>query len=265
MLKIFVAVAGFALTVVIPGPSAAAPPPKEFYQEIPGTENYTERSSTPPIFIKPAGDPESIVNYMWERGFVPIGSSAFSGPMGKREVALKFGKEIGASHIVYLAQYEQTKTGMKPVILPNMSATTASASGVVSGRGGLVSSILSGSASTFGFSSTLTPWSVDLYEQTLLFFAPVKPGGTGMMLEPLPEELRRKLGTNRAQAVRALRIGYPAYEADIMVGDIIVEVDSQPASVDRLIAAQGRIGEHKYKIRRGDDVIEKSLTITQPR
>lgn len=238
---------------------------KDFYQQVPGIENITVRSATPPVVVTQNGDTVALVNSMWERGFVLIGYSGFSGQMSKRSSAISWGKKIGASHIFFTAEHQSTQTNYIPFSTPTASTTYSNGTASAYGSGGYAYGNYSGTSTTYGSQTSYIPLTVSRYAQTITYFAPVRPGGTGMMLEPLTDAQRRSLGTNRAQAVRAVRVNSPAYDADIMPGDILMEVDSLPASIDNLIAAQNKAGEHVYKLNRVGALLEKTVSIAVPR
>jgi putative serine protease PepD len=60
--------------------------------------------------------------------------------------------------------------------------------------------------------------------------------GFGMQVQPIPQELAQATGGTAGLFVEAVTAGGPAHQAGLRPGDVIVEVDGEPArSVDALI------------------------------
>lgn len=98
--------------------------------------------------------------------FLTLAESSFVGPYEDPRTSERFASGMGADVFVVSTQFRNTQTSILPLTLP--STTTTSFSGSVGTRG------FSGTATTYGTTTTMIPVSVDRYNQKGLYLRNVK-------------------------------------------------------------------------------------------
>ena len=87
----------------------------------------------------------------------------------------------------------------------------------------------------------------------------------GAYYRPLSDELRAKLQRNTGVMVTNLVDGSPAFQADILIGDIILEADGQGVTVDSLQSAtyadSGNPHDIVLKVLRGDKILNITVKL----
>lgn len=180
--------------------------------------------AAPPELKGSSGNSERDIAYMWSEGFAPVGYSSFNGPAESQSAALKQAKAVGARFVVVDARYVSTITGSIPVTTPTTS--TSYTSGTVSS--GRTSGTYSGTVTTRGSTTSYIPYSIDRYDQSAVYFAPLERRGLGTYGAPVSPQQARQIGTNKGYYVEAVRRGSPAFDADILPGDVLLEINSAP-------------------------------------
>lgn len=89
--------------------------------------------------------------------YLIVGKSGFNGPYENPERAMSYAKSIGADVFISAAQFEETRTSFLNLSTPTTSTTYYS--GMTSGGS------FSGTATTYGTTTTTVPISVDRYDQ----------------------------------------------------------------------------------------------------
>lgn len=133
---------------------------------------------------------------MLEDGYTILGVSNFVWTTADTKHAAKFAKKLGASVVLIHYRFEETVAG-GTMIMP-----------MAGGYGGALA----------------TPITFHRYEQTAYFFAKTKPGkmSYGLWMNDLTTEQSRDLGTSKGVWVQAVVRGSPAFDADLLAGDIIL-------------------------------------------
>ena len=171
---------------------------------------------------------------MVEDGYGMIGYSSFTGPKFDENQAINQAKQVKASVVVVYSKYFDTKTGMRPLVLPDVktsvSSGQATAYGSAFGSGGYASGSATaygtGTTTTYGTKTIYTPYSIDRFEQGATYWVKTKGQITGIFPRDLPPEIRQKIGSNKGVLVLAVVKQSPAFSADILRGDIIKKVNN---------------------------------------
>jgi S1-C subfamily serine protease len=74
------------------------------------------------------------------------------------------------------------------------------------------------------FQTTYVPVNTDYYEYSATFWAKVKPSPIGVLVDPLSEDQKKELQSNKGVVVDWVVRGTPAYNADVLKGDILVSL-----------------------------------------
>ncbi|MFK3845315.1 PDZ domain-containing protein [Stenotrophomonas sp. NPDC078853] len=220
----------------------------QFYKELPDASEVVARRAQVaperPIVERTSElDAMSIaMSYYAKGGYAPIGYASFNGAAGVSEAkAIKQAVEVGADLVVVTnPAYTGTNNSVIPITTPTSSTSYTNSSATAYGSGGVVNAYGQATTTTYGSQTNYIPVSTDRYDYGALFF--VKPKQTfGMLVAPLSSEDRASNGTNQGVKVIGLVEGLPAYRADILVGDTIIEIDGKPVfTADEYRAAADR-------------------------
>ena len=216
--------------------SRAAPPP-----------------ATPIVERSQLGEPQSILDAYAKRGYAMIGHSAFnSGRPESEDSAVRQGQEVGADLVlIFNPEYTGSVTSAIPITRPT---TTTSYSSNAYGTG---------TTTTYGSTTNYVPLTVHRSDYVAMFFIKQR-FGLGVFGEDLSDAERQEFQSNKGAAVRVVVDGTPAFDADILVGDVITAVDGK--SVSSYKALQDLLRERAGKliavsiVRRGQH-IEKSVQL----
>lgn len=222
--------------IVVAALSTAASDVDKFYHAVP---HRTSDAATTlePNFHESSGNAQKDVAAMATSGFELIGYSAFNGREAGQKNIRKQAKKVGASDVIHLERYTDTQSA------------------------GAVGST---SFSRWGAFSFVTPMTVRRYDQLAMFFRKAPREGLGIYPRPLTDEEKMRIGTNKGVAIVAVTNGSPAFNADILPGDIILQLNNHPLwDADSIRAAldsaKGKTTE--IQIVRGGQQISKQVTI----
>jgi hypothetical protein len=218
-----------------------ATPFAQFYYDQTGGIDITKISTViistdnPKLFR--GNDPDKDSQQMLEDGYTLLGYSSFNAGNVNEDGAINQAKDIHASVVVLYSKYTNTLSGSMPLTLPdNKTSTTYGSgnvysSGNVYGYGGSAyysgSSNYSGSSTTttYGSKTTYIPYNVNRYDYLATYWIKIKSPIFGVHTEDLSTELRQKIGSNKGVIVNAVIKNSPAFQADILKGDILKRIE----------------------------------------
>lgn len=216
--------------------SACASGYSQFYRQQPGVtpEMIAERRAGPPPAapqVERRAAPTDVQGFHREylrMGYVSIGNVAFeSGDRETDAAAVEQGKKVGADLVVIFApRYVGSTTTAVPLTLPTTTTTYSSGSATAYGPGGTAQVFGSGTSTTYGTTTTMIPMTVHRSNYGAVYFVRLK-WNFGATYRPLNESERQELQSNRGVAIQVVVDKTPAYQADLLSGDIIVAVDGQ--------------------------------------
>ena len=245
---------------------------KQFYQPAQGAtpEAITARRAAPPpatpiVERSQPGDAQSILDAYAKRGYVMIGHSAFnSGRPESEDSAVRQGQEVGADLVLLLnPRYTGSVTSAIPITTPTTTTSYSSGSATAYGPGGTVNAYGTGTTTTYGSTTNYVPFTVHRSDYGAVFFVKQR-FGLGVFTRDLSDAERQEFQSNKGAAVRLVVDGTPAFDADILIGDVITAVDGK--SVSSAKALNDLLREHTGKliavsiVRRGQH-IEKSVQL----
>jgi S1-C subfamily serine protease len=180
-----------------------------------------------PTVVASTGNVRSDVDLMFTRGFGPIGISDFNGPVRGVAGAVAQGKTVGAQYVVVSREYANTVQGAIP--MTTLVPQTTYSNGTVNafGSGGYATGTYNGTSTTYSQETSYIPFSVARYDQKAVYFGPLVRAGVGVRTVEISPEDAQRLGTQKGVIVSAVRRGSPAFDADILPGDVLVQVGSQ--------------------------------------
>lgn len=215
----------FLLTLAIAG---CANPYAKFYQGMPDARvspNYVQSNEALKIFS--TDDFKRDIKALIRKGYQPVGESAFNaGSDAVTETQLREqAAKVGAHAVLVSSKFTHSVSGAMPLTLPNTTTSYSSGSATAYGSGGSVTAYGSGTTTTYGTRTTYIPYTVNRSDYNAVYFVKSK-AKIGFLTEPLDDETRRKLESNSGVRIDVVVEGTPAFDADILPGDILVSFNS---------------------------------------
>lgn len=185
-------------------------------------------------FLGEGQDPQLIVvspdqfdNYFYQmrtRYFVPIGHSSFNGAYEDTRRAVNHAKSIGAVLVIVASKHTETVSSTVPIAVPK--TTTTYSSGSFYSGGGYGS--YSGTQTSYGSETIPITVNVRRYDQGAAYFIKNKGKARyGIQVWPIPQEIRDSLGRNTGALIDLVFEDSPAFYANVMRGDVLIEVDGK--------------------------------------
>jgi PDZ domain-containing protein len=185
----------------------------------------------------PTGSPQVVPVAKWDsdlassfarRGFVLIGSSSFtSGRPESDQDAINLGAQIGADLVVILSpEYKETVSASIPITLPTATTSQTNASATAYGSGGPVMAYGNSTTTTYGSNTTYVPMTVQRSAYGAGYFVR-KRYRFGAIFRDLNDSERQQFQTNRGAYVATVVDNTPAYNGDILPGDVVVGLNGQ--------------------------------------
>lgn len=165
------------------------------------------------------------------QGYVLIGFSEFtSGRPESDQDAITVGSQMGADLVVILSpEYKGTVSANVPITMPSATTSYTNGTATVYGSGGPVTAYGNSTTTTYGTSTTYVPMTVQRSAYGAGYFVK-KLYRFGANFRDLTDSERQQLQTNRGEYVLYVVDNSPAYESDILPGDVIVAVNGQVPS-----------------------------------
>lgn len=206
---------------------------KEFYR--PSNEltpqRVTELRAAPPT-VQPlvergrSWNAVDVLDAYAKRGYIMIGNSMFnSGRAESEDAAVLQGKEVGADLVLILnPNHTGSVTSSVPITTPTTSTTYSNATATAYGRGGPVTAYGSGTSTTYGTTTNYIPITVNRVDYGAVYFIKRK-FGLGALFRDLNDAERQELQTNRGAVADLIVDGTPAFNADLLIGDVFTSID----------------------------------------
>ena len=175
-----------------------------------------------------SGDLKADAVTMWRKGYAPLGYSAFNSSSSKIKDAFRWGKKINAKYIIIGGKHVSSSTSTIPITMPN--TTTSYNQGAVNayGSGGTAYGNYSGTTTTYGSRTTYIPVTNNIFYKMAVYFGEYPKKGDGIYSRALTDEEIARYETQRGVVVSSVREGSPAYNANILPGDVIIKLNDQP-------------------------------------
>jgi hypothetical protein len=206
---------------------------KEFYKPANGVNLErvaSQRAGLPPIepLVERArrGNDDEVLAAYAKRGYVMIGHSMFNtGRPETEQAAVAQGKEVGADIVLILdPKYTGSVTTSIPITTPTTSTTYSTGTATAYGSGSPVTAYGSGTSTTYGTSTSYVPITVNRSDYGAVYFVKQK-FNLGAFFRDLTDAERQELQTNRGAVIRLVVDNTPAFNSDLLVGDILISVD----------------------------------------
>lgn len=209
---------------------------KKFYKPAPDatpeailTERAAPAPAIPILERSIPGDSNAILATYAKRGYIMIGNSIFNSGRNEPEAsAIKQGKAVGADIVLVLnPQYTGSVTSIVPVTTPTTSTSYTNGSANTYGYGGSATTYINATTTTYGSTTTYVPETVDRHDYGAVYFVK-KRFPLGLITRDLNDTERQSIQTNKGAIVLVVVDNTPAFQADILVGDVILAIDGVP-------------------------------------
>lgn len=199
------------------------------------------------------------------KGYAPIGKAAFNiGENRLSEWQLREQAQNVGAHVVLIAsKYTHTVSGAVPLFLPTTATAFTTGSATAYSRGIVATAYGSSTTTVYGTQTIMMPYSVAHFDVRTLFFAKTQPR-LGIYPAPLDDATRKRLQTNSGVRVVELVEGSPAFEADIIPGDVLLAAHGEAVqSTEHFVKLVNKYeGESVvFKFDRDGKIFEKQLEI----
>lgn len=206
---------------------------KEFYQPVQGLdyERIAKRRVlpapiTPLVERSQPADGDTILKSYIKRGYFMIGQSSFnSGRSESEDAAIKQAKDVNADLVLIInPKYTGSISSVVPITRPKTTTSYSSGSATAYGSNGSVTAYGNSVTTTNSQTTDYVPITVHRSDYAALYFVKQKIS-LGLYFRELSDDERQSLQSNKGAVVEVVVDGSPAYEADVLTGDIITKVD----------------------------------------
>lgn len=168
---------------------------------------------------------------MIENNWSYVGYSSFTADAGDIDWddAIAQAKKIGASAVIfYDPKFESSRSGAIPITTPDVTTSYSTANATAYGSGGTVRAYGSGTTTTYGSQTTMIPYTVNRYSYMVTYWDK-RPQQwiLGAYYQDLSRETRTAIGSNKGVILTAIIKGSPAFQADLLRGDIIKDIEGE--------------------------------------
>lgn len=218
---------------------------EDYLAEVPDLSDSTVPA--PRYLVRVSDDIDTDAASLYKQGYVMVGRLGISLETVPMELIRERGAQQQAAIILVTSRVESVQTEMKRVVTHisgsstvgiSTGSATGQASGFVNPGGGApINWGASGSGSyrgtQFSFTpgrsaSTFVPLSQYTYQTQASFWRRRAPNPLGAHVDSLPQDLRQQLGRNTGAYVLSVDDDTPAFFAELIAGDVIIELSGQP-------------------------------------
>lgn len=247
---------------------ACVNPYAKFYQGVPDARvrpDYVPQ--TGPLQIYSTTDFTRDGYELMRRGFIAIGQSSFNANMNMVSQAQLQAEadRIGAHVVLVSSHYTNSVTGAVPFTVPTTSTTTTSGSATAYGSGGYATATGTSTSTTTGTQTTMIPYTIVRGDFNALYFARVR-SRLGLLVLALDDATRVRLQSNFGVRVVVVVEGSPAFNAEVLPGDILLQVgDDRVSSPEQFTQLLNKYEGQRTTLRldRGGQSVEKSVTLAR--
>ncbi len=159
--------------------------------------------------------------HMMEEGYALLGFSAFNSPLVDENDAIVHAKQIRAGAVVLYSNFSHTNSGALPFTMPNVQTSNTQLSGSAFGSGGYANYSGVANTTTYGTQTMMVPYNVNRYDYTASYWIRRKTFQLGVFVNPMTDEQKQTLQSNKGLQILAVAKNSPAFFADVLRGDIL--------------------------------------------
>jgi hypothetical protein len=160
-----------------------------------------------------------------ENGYILLGRSKFRSSLLDEKDALAQARKIGAEVVMVMHKFVNTTTESLPMseYIPGQVTQNSEQTVIDDGKGKpKVVERYSTTVTEGEYHTTYVEQSTDYYDYSATYWAKAKPPVFGVHVKALDDATKSELGTNKGVLVRLAVKNSPAYEADILRGDVLL-------------------------------------------
>jgi S1-C subfamily serine protease len=165
--------------------------------------------------------------------------------------------------VLVASQYTNTVSGAIPLSIPTSSTTTGYGSATAYGSAGAVTVTGTSTSTTTGSKTVYMPYAVRRADFGALYFARVR-SSLGLYVRAADDSTRQRLQTNAGVSVVVVIQNTPAFNADILPGDILLQInDDRVYSQENYSELVQKYAGSRVRIRldRAGRIVQKELTV----
>ena len=162
---------------------------------------------------------------MREDNYVQVGNSSFYNNSIDEAEAIDQAKRVHAEVVMLYSSNKRTVSGITPLTLPNTTNSSTNFNGNVYGARGSASYSGTANTTTYGTTTNYIPYSYDQSDFLATYWIKHKPRIFGANYNEPSSELKQQMGSNKGVLVTVVMKDSPAFDADILKGDIIKEIE----------------------------------------
>jgi C-terminal processing protease CtpA/Prc len=186
--------------------------------------------------LKPEGPPKLVTTEdvkkdsrtLLESGYVLLGKANFRDKKLDESLALQQGKAVGAWMVLVAKKYVNTVTESVPFNqwAPDQTTITSETTQIQRDPEKPLETIQKQTVQTVQgeLQTTYVPENVEYYDYSAAFWAKAKPPILGVLVQPLSDEQKKLYETNKGVSVFVVVNGSPAFNADILKGDLLMSL-----------------------------------------
>jgi len=199
---------------------------------------------------------------MLEENYSLVGYSSFNAGNVNEKDAITQEKKVNASIAIVYSKYTGTETGSLPLTLPDTKTSSTSFYGNAYGSGGYGTYSGTVNTTTYGTTTTYIPYTIHRSDYLVTYWIKRIPPVFGVHIRDLTPEIKQQIGSNKGMLIFAVIKGSPAFDADILKGDVLrrigeVVVFDMETFAASIAKNEGR--ETDVVLFRGDREIQKSV------
>jgi membrane-associated protease RseP (regulator of RpoE activity) len=168
---------------------------------------------------------------MRENGYILLGRSKFQASPINEKLALDQALKIGAEVVMVGHKFVSTKTESLPMSTWIPGQQTDQTERVVIQNGKGTPKVIEHTVTTTTqgeYQTAYVEQSTDYYDYSASYWVKAKPPIFGVHVEPLDDTTKSELGTQKGVLVRVVIKDSPAYEADLLRGDVLLSMQDEP-------------------------------------
>ena len=201
----------------------------------------TDTGSRNPAVLPFSGQPRLVTTQnpkadafsLRENGYLLLGRSKFRSSTVDENDALAQARKVGAEVVMVEHKFVNTVTQSVPisVYIPGQDVETNEQTVIQNGNSKPRVVDRSTSTITQGeFQTTYVEQNTDYYDYSATYWTKAKPFALGVHVKALDQAMKLELGTNKGVLVRLVVKNSPAYEADLLQGDVLRSLGNEEIS-----------------------------------
>ena len=216
--------------------------------------------------VRQGSDPDKDGMEMFRNGYAIIGESIFNAGSVDSSKAKSQALRVGAEVVLLYSHYTDTVSGSMPLTLPDAKSSSSFGTATAYGSGGSATAYGSSHTTTHGTKTTYIPYNVRRHDYFATFWVRLKPGSFGARLRDLTDEQRRQIQSNKGASIFAVVKDSPAFQNDILEGDIIRQVsgiDIMDSKHCIQVLGENKGKEISLTILRNGVIVQKRLKLNE--